>query len=157
MSDVLPLRPRADRPPTAGPLVLSARDLAALLRLGLRTIRSMDAAGKLPAPVRVGGSVRWRLDEIRAWLDAGAPDRHAGTAPRGQRLDSGPAAVPARAGPQTQRARHSGEGGRRKGSVRSFHRRGELVLRYRQSIRASIAVRSSCPLRSSPLVQKFSD
>jgi predicted DNA-binding transcriptional regulator AlpA len=35
----------------------------------------MDAAGRLPAPVRIGGSVRWRLDEIRAWLDAGAPDR----------------------------------------------------------------------------------
>jgi prophage regulatory protein len=82
VADVLPLRfdalPAADRPtptPALEPLLLSARDLAALLRLGLRTIRSMDAAGKLPAPVRVGGSVRWRLDELRAWLDAGAPDR----------------------------------------------------------------------------------
>ena len=82
MADVLPLRlatpPAADRPtpaPALEPLLLSARDLAALLRLGLRTVRSMDAGGKLPAPVRVGGSVRWRLDELRAWLDAGAPDR----------------------------------------------------------------------------------
>jgi len=78
----VPLRlvtlPAADRPtpaPALEPLLLSARDLAVLLRLGLRTIRSMDAAGKLPAPVRVGGSVRWQLDELRAWLDAGAPDR----------------------------------------------------------------------------------
>jgi len=82
MSDITPLRPVAlpadDRPARVSavePLLLSARDLASLLRLGLRTIRSMDAAGKLPAPVRVGGSVRWRLDELRAWLDAGAPDR----------------------------------------------------------------------------------
>jgi len=57
------------------PLLLSARDLAAMLRLGLRTIRAMDAAGKLPAPVRIGSCVRWRSEEIRAWLDAGAPDR----------------------------------------------------------------------------------
>jgi len=57
------------------PLLLSARDLAAMLRLGLRTIRSMDAAGRLPSPIRIGGSVRWRSEEIRAWLDAGCPDR----------------------------------------------------------------------------------
>jgi len=82
MADVLPLRfaalPADDRPtpaPALEPLLLSARDLAAMLRLGLRTVRSMDAAGKLPAPMRIGGSVRWRLDELRAWLDAGAPDR----------------------------------------------------------------------------------
>jgi predicted DNA-binding transcriptional regulator AlpA len=50
--------------------------LAALLRLGLRTIRSMDRAGKLPEPIRLSsGCVRWRYAEIRAWLDAGAPDR----------------------------------------------------------------------------------
>ena len=82
MADVLPLRlatpPAADRPtpaPALEPLLLSARDLAAMLRLGLRTVRSMDAAGKLPAPVRVGGSVRWRLDEVRSWINAGCPDR----------------------------------------------------------------------------------
>jgi predicted DNA-binding transcriptional regulator AlpA len=61
--------------PTVEPLLATAKDLAVLLRLSLRTIRSMDAGGRLPEPVRVGGSVRWRLDELRAWLDAGAPDR----------------------------------------------------------------------------------
>jgi excisionase family DNA binding protein len=83
MSDALalhlPAPPTADDRPTPAqavePLLLSARDLAALLRLGLRTVRTMDAAGKLPAPVRVGGSVRWRVSEIHAWLDAGCPDR----------------------------------------------------------------------------------
>jgi predicted DNA-binding transcriptional regulator AlpA len=38
-------------------------------------VRAWDAGGKLPTPVRIGGSVRWRTDEIRRWLDAGAPDR----------------------------------------------------------------------------------
>ena len=85
MSDVLSLRPPhlpGDQPtsaPVVEPLLLSARDLAAILRFGLRTIRSMDAAGKLPAPIRIGGSVRWRLDELRAWLDAGCPDRETWT------------------------------------------------------------------------------
>jgi len=72
----------ADRPtaapasaPAVGPLLLTARDLAALLQLALRTVRGLDAAGKLPAPVRIGGSVRWRSDELRAWLDAGCPNR----------------------------------------------------------------------------------
>ena len=67
----------ADAPTDAAdaPLVIDARRLAALLCIGLRTLRTWDAAGKLPSPVRISGCVRWRLDEIRAWLAANAPDR----------------------------------------------------------------------------------
>ena len=85
MAEALPPRfsvadpPADDRPtpaPAPEPLLLSARDLAAMLRLGLRTIRSLDSAGRLPRPLRITpGCVRWRYDEIRAWLDAGAPCR----------------------------------------------------------------------------------
>jgi predicted DNA-binding transcriptional regulator AlpA len=57
------------------PLVVDARRLARLLCAGLRTVRTWDAAGKLPAPIRIGGRVVWRVAEIRAWLAAGAPDR----------------------------------------------------------------------------------
>jgi len=57
------------------PLAVDAVGLAEMLSLGLRTIRSMDAAGKLPSPLRIGGRVLWRTAEIRAWLAAGAPDR----------------------------------------------------------------------------------
>jgi predicted DNA-binding transcriptional regulator AlpA len=64
VSDTIPL-----------PLVADARRLADLLCMGLRTIRTLDAAGKLPAPVRIGGRVVWRIDEIQAWLAAGAPCR----------------------------------------------------------------------------------
>lgn len=66
---------RKRRRPWPKPLAVDAKGLAAMLSLGLRTIRSADAAGKLPPPVRVGGRVLWRVDEIRDWLDAGAPDR----------------------------------------------------------------------------------
>ncbi|HET6575911.1 MAG TPA: helix-turn-helix domain-containing protein [Fimbriiglobus sp.] len=78
MPDVLPLRlPVADPPAdlAGAPLVVDARRLAVLLGCGLRTVRTHDAAGKLPAPVRIGGRVVWRVSEIRDWLAAGAPDR----------------------------------------------------------------------------------
>jgi predicted DNA-binding transcriptional regulator AlpA len=55
--------------------VVDARRLAAMLCAGIRTVRTWDAAGKLPAPLRIGGRVVWRVSEIRDWLDAGAPDR----------------------------------------------------------------------------------
>jgi predicted DNA-binding transcriptional regulator AlpA len=57
------------------PLVVAAKALAVLLDTSERTIRTWDYAGKLPTPLRLGGAVVWRVDEIRAWLEAGAPDR----------------------------------------------------------------------------------
>jgi predicted DNA-binding transcriptional regulator AlpA len=65
--------PAAD--PAGMPFVVDARRLAGLLCCGLRTVRLWHAAGRLPAPIRLGGRVVWRVDEIRAWLNAGAPDR----------------------------------------------------------------------------------
>ena len=82
MSDIHPIRPVAADP---GPLAVDARRLAAMLCAGIRTVRTWDAAGRLPAPVRIGGRVVWRLDEIRAWLDAGAPDRETWAAMRGRK------------------------------------------------------------------------
>ena len=70
--------PADERPtpaPTLEPWLLDANDLAKLLRLSLRSIRKLDRAGKLPKPLRVGRAVRWKFDEIRAWVSAGAPDR----------------------------------------------------------------------------------
>lgn len=85
MNDLLPLRPPPDIPdvPTApadAPLAVDAKRLARMLGLGVKTIRSHHAAGKLPAPVRLGGRVLWRVAEIKAWLAAGCPDRATWTA-----------------------------------------------------------------------------
>lgn len=60
---------------TLEPLAISAQQLARMLGLSVRTIRSMDSSGKLPRPIRLNGSVRWVVSEIEAWLPAGAPDR----------------------------------------------------------------------------------
>lgn len=84
MVEVLPLRPAVGTPERKrrrklllSPLVVDARRLAKLLCAGIRTVRSWDAAGKLPKPIRIGGRVVWRVVEIREWLAAGAPDRAA--------------------------------------------------------------------------------
>ena len=66
-------------------LVVDARRLARLLCCGIRTVRTWDAAGKLPAPIRIRGRVVWRMEEIRAWLEAGAPDRKTWAAIRAAR------------------------------------------------------------------------
>lgn len=57
------------------PLAVDATQLAALLSLGLRTIRTLDAAGKLPTPFRCGNRKLWDVSEVKAWITAGAPDR----------------------------------------------------------------------------------
>ncbi|MBN9518546.1 helix-turn-helix domain-containing protein [bacterium] len=86
MADAVPRHSAAaetDAPPAPAadaPLVADAKRLSRLLGVGLRTVRTWDAAGKLPIPLRIGGKVVWRLDELRSWLAAGAPDRAEWTA-----------------------------------------------------------------------------
>jgi hypothetical protein len=70
-----PLRSAARKGKSLRPLAVDARRLAKLLSLGLRTIRTMDAAEKLPAPFRCGNRKLWSVTEIKAWIAAGAPDR----------------------------------------------------------------------------------
>jgi predicted DNA-binding transcriptional regulator AlpA len=55
--------------------LISAKQLAEKLCLSKRQIFRLNSLGKLPAPIRIGGSVRWKESEIAAWLAAGAPDR----------------------------------------------------------------------------------
>lgn len=57
------------------PLLLSAQATADMLGVSLRTLRAMDASGRIPAPRRLGRMTRWSADELRDWVDAGCPDR----------------------------------------------------------------------------------
>ena len=58
------------------PLAVGAKRLAGMLGVSVRTVRLLDASGKLPRPVRIGAhSVRWPVAELEAWLAARAPDR----------------------------------------------------------------------------------
>ena len=56
-------------------LALNAEEVAKLLSVSLRHIHALNASGRLPRPIRLGRSVRWRADELRDWLNAGCPAR----------------------------------------------------------------------------------
>lgn len=55
--------------------LLSANGLARQLCVSRRTIARLKSAGKLPRALRIGGSVRWRSEDIAQWIEAGCPDR----------------------------------------------------------------------------------
>ena len=56
--------------------LLTAKTLGQMLSLSKRQIFRLNSSGKIPAPMRIGGAVRWDIErDIRPWLAAGAPDR----------------------------------------------------------------------------------
>ena len=57
------------------PLLLDARRAAALLGIGVSTLYKLHSSGRVPAPVRLGASVRWRRAELVAWTAADCPPR----------------------------------------------------------------------------------
>lgn len=56
-------------------LLMTVDDLARELRTSAKTIRRMDAAGRLPRAVKIGRGKRWPRATIVAWIAAGAPRR----------------------------------------------------------------------------------
>ena len=58
------------------PLLLSAGEAAGLLGIGRTTLYAMNSNGTLgPMPIRLGGRVLWRRDELAAWVSADCPNR----------------------------------------------------------------------------------
>jgi len=55
--------------------LLDAKTFGQRLSLSKRQIFRLNACGKIPAPIRIGGAVRWSEQEISNWLAAGAVDR----------------------------------------------------------------------------------
>jgi predicted DNA-binding transcriptional regulator AlpA len=57
-------------------LALTAKDAAALVGVSRAQWWKLHSAGKTPLPVYLGSKApRWRFEELRAWLNAGCPDR----------------------------------------------------------------------------------
>jgi excisionase family DNA binding protein len=57
----------------ATPILISAEELARLMRVSERTLWRLLSAGKVPQPVRIGRSTRWRYAEVREWIEKGCP------------------------------------------------------------------------------------
>ena len=50
----------------------TARELAQIFRIDIRTLRRWVATGKIPEPIRYSRQcLRWRESQIRAFLDKG--------------------------------------------------------------------------------------
>ncbi len=58
-------------------ILIDAKEAAALCGLGISTWYNLVASGKVPDSVRLGRSVKWRREELLAWIDAGCPARTA--------------------------------------------------------------------------------
>ena len=56
--------------PDAVPSLLTAGDVAGLLRVAPRTVQRMVAAGEFPRPIPITpGRARWRRSDVDAWLE----------------------------------------------------------------------------------------
>ena len=56
--------------------LMTAEEVAALLKVAVRSVWRYRSAGQLPRSVKIGSSVRWKTKEILAWIDAGCPPLH---------------------------------------------------------------------------------
>jgi predicted DNA-binding transcriptional regulator AlpA len=61
---------------STSPLLLTARQAAAMCGVSLATWHRMVSAGRCPAPLRLSrGCVRWRAGELAEWVGVGCPPR----------------------------------------------------------------------------------
>lgn len=65
-------------PPTVAfaripPLAVDAAGAAELSGVSVSLWHKLKASGRVPRPVRLGRRVVWLVEELRAWLAAGAP------------------------------------------------------------------------------------
>ena len=54
--------------------LLTVPEVAEICGVAPETVRRMTDRGAMPAPVRLGRAVRYRLDQIESWIEAGCPD-----------------------------------------------------------------------------------
>lgn len=53
--------------------LLNTEQVARLLNVGRRSVWRWSHSGRMPAPIRIGGAVRFRNSEILAWISDGCP------------------------------------------------------------------------------------
>jgi excisionase family DNA binding protein len=67
------------------PLLLGVKEVCSALGLGRTAIYGLINSGRLPMPLKLGGKVCWRRDEILRWIAADCPPRKRWLTMRGQR------------------------------------------------------------------------
>jgi excisionase family DNA binding protein len=66
------------------PLLVTASQIATLMQISTRTLWRLLSGGKIPEPLRIGGAVRWRLDDVKSWIAAGCPVPKASSTQKGR-------------------------------------------------------------------------
>lgn len=66
----------ADTAPKPPALAVSDADAANLLNVSRSHFRQLVRDGRAPSPFKLGRASRWRVQELRDWIAAGAPPRH---------------------------------------------------------------------------------
>ncbi len=54
-------------------LLISSREAAKLLKVSDRMLFGMQKSGAIPGAVKLGRLVRWNLQTLKSWLEAGCP------------------------------------------------------------------------------------
>lgn len=57
------------------PELLTAREVAHVLRISERSVWRLCAEKKLPAPLHVGGAARWKKMDIEEWFQSATQKR----------------------------------------------------------------------------------
>ncbi|QQE10118.1 helix-turn-helix domain-containing protein [Planctomycetota bacterium] len=58
----------------AGGRLLNVDEVAEMLDIDRSTVYRHRRAGRLPLPIKIGKRVLWIGDEVKRWLEAGAPN-----------------------------------------------------------------------------------
>jgi excisionase family DNA binding protein len=54
-------------------ILINAEQVSQILNISERTLWRLVSGGKLPQPVRIGRSARWRVQDIHEWIESGCP------------------------------------------------------------------------------------
>ena len=63
--------------------LLSAKEFAKMISLSFRQVHRLNSCGKIPKPVKIGGALRWKREDIELWIAMQCPDRQTFEAQKG--------------------------------------------------------------------------
>ncbi|HEG43600.1 MAG TPA: DNA-binding protein [Phycisphaerales bacterium] len=55
--------------------LVDVKKLAEVLSVSIRQVFRLKAENKIPAPMKIGGSIRWKRSEIERWMEWDCPGR----------------------------------------------------------------------------------
>ncbi|MBS3735060.1 MAG: helix-turn-helix domain-containing protein [Phycisphaerae bacterium] len=55
--------------------MMTVDDVAKFLGCSARTVYRLIATGAMPAPLRIGGLIRWQREVLESWIARGCPRR----------------------------------------------------------------------------------